>query len=159
MATFRIRLDKGTYVIKGAIEKRHDEATDYIIVAENKEAAKSLAAKFIGEKVSQTSPRITHAIFDDLSDWIDRWQPLPHYKLVTDIIEEAGNFIGSISIDGVVIVCPEYADDTFIVSLVEDSKTRVLIEPLAAKEEGPEWGSQYEKLDLAAFAKSIQSMF
>ncbi|GEM_PF-5728291 len=78
---------------------------------------------------------------------------------MTDIIEEAENFIGSISIEGVVIVCPEHAEDRLIVGLVEAGKARVMIEPLAAKEEGPEWGHGYGKLDLGAFAKSIQSMF
>lgn len=152
-------MDKGTYILKGAIEKRLEEATDYVIVAENKEAAAALARKFIGEKAGQTSPRITHAIFDDLSDWLERWQPLPHYKLVTDVIEEAASFIGSISLDGVVIVSPEHQLDTLIVSLSEEKKTRVILETLAAKEEGPEWRQNLDPFNLAAFANAAQEMF
>lgn len=152
-------MDKGTYVLKGAIEKRLEEATDYVIVAENKEAAAALARKFIGEKAGQTSPRITHAIFDDLSDWLERWQPLPHYKLVTDIVEEARSFIGSIAIDGVVIASPEHELDTLIISLSEENKSRVMVETLAAKEEGPEWGPNLDPLNLSVFAKAVQAVF
>lgn len=159
LAIFRIRIDEGTYVLKGTIEKRLGEPTEYVIVAENKEAAKSLASKFIGDKAGLTSPRITHAIFDDLGDWLEHWQPLQHYKLVTDMIEAAGSFIGSINIDGVVIVCPAHELDTLIVSLSEEKKARVMVEILAAKEEGPEWGQNLSPLNLSIFVKAVQAMF
>lgn len=76
---FRIKTEKGAFLIKGDLVKRLEQGTDFIIFAEDKAKAQSLATRFVGEKITYTSPHVVHADFD--VDWIERLDlDDPRYK-------------------------------------------------------------------------------
>lgn len=163
MRPFRIKLLSGTYLLKGDLQKRLEEETHYIIFAASKADAQELAFQFVAEKITDSSPHVVHAAFDQIADLVESLErDDPRYKDLCDVLKEAALYSGSISIGGAVLVCPQHeAADTLIVPLSEGDRKRVLLEiiyQMDKAEGGLQWSDE-KPLNGVALAKAVQALF
>ena len=159
MAVFRIRLDDGIYLTSGDIQTRLDEATDFIIDADDREHAAVLARCHIADTASQSPVRSHIRDNEAIGEWLDRWAATPEYQKIFDVVEQARRLLSSIRIDGVVIFSPEHdAEDSLRIHVSEDTRSRVLIAPVYALENGPEWEDD-RPFDVSSLVTRIQSLF
>lgn len=162
MQSFRITAERGVYLIGEGIEDRIEDQTQYMILAADKSSAAKLAARFIAEKAGSSSPRMDHAVFDEIGTWMERWLPTPKYQRIFEIANRLRRYIGSISLDGMIIIVPENGDDSIILSLSEDNKSRVLYERIFILDDYGrqiEFGDGSTPIDAIILARSIQSLF
>ncbi|WP_156468127.1 hypothetical protein [Rhizobium sp. Leaf371] len=160
MQYFRIFLETGLFIVRGDATHRRPCNTDYVFGAEDLAQASVLARRHVGDRASQRPPASHTSIVEDISDWLDPHTPSDNVRKVLRAIENSARLMETITVKAVVIECPDDETNTLIVHLREgDNRKRVVVEPLDAFAEGPQWLEERVALTPRSFVRTAQSLF
>lgn len=159
MQTFTVRLEPNLFYARGERIRQLAAGGDFVIVAEDKDKAVYLARAHIGDRVSQTSPRIITARYDDISEWLERREPNEGHRKIIEVVEDAISLLGSIDVKGMLIESRADEADTLVVHLEEEGRTRLLIEQVFAQEEGLLWLDDEIPFTVGSLIREIQYLF
>lgn len=160
MEIFVVQADRGAFLARGEHIVRLPEQTDFYLFASSKNEAKQLSLHYIADKIGHGSSIQHHAIFDDVSDCVNRADANQYLSIVENTIADVARFIGTIQIESYAVISPEHDENTLIVSLAEGNKRRCLLRKIHFMENGSvEWGDEMIAFDVVALATAIQALF
>lgn len=160
MGIFVVSGEQGNFLARGQRVKVLPEQTDFYLFASSKEDASKFAVQYVGDRIGHSSKVQSQAIFDPTHEWMKRANESKFLSAIEEVVTETSHLIGSISIEGYVIISPEHSEDTLIISLAEGDRKRTLIEKIYNKEDGLiEWGEDMHPFNVLGLAKAIQKFY
>lgn len=160
MGIFVVQAGRGAFLAKGERVTRLPEQTNFYLFANTKDEAKQLSLHYVADRIGRGSSIQHQAIFDPMSDWVDRADSSEHLNIVESTLANTARFIGTIQIESYAVISPANEDNTLIVSAVEGDKRRSLLRKIHFMENGSvEWGEEMTTFNVATLAMAIQELF
>lgn len=160
MKTFRLSLGATAYVMRGSLEKRLTQNTDYVIFAKQKDTALSILKEFVGDTYTHSSPRVQGVELKELASALEEITDHPRFERIAKLIAETEPFTGSINIEGTLLVMPDSEHDLFVMKCSEGSKVRVILETSFIHEDDSfSLGDDEDALNFASLSRLVQSEF